>query len=51
MAENDLLAFKIHIAVLDIPNCTRSTTTIHKEIDNDPVAVFAEITAAGWLLE
>lgn len=50
MAENDLLAFKIHIAVLDIPNCTRSTTAIHKKIDNDPVAVFAEITAAGWLL-
>lgn len=51
MTENDLLAFKIHIAVLDIPNCTRSTTAIHKEIDNDPVAVFAEITVARWLLE
>lgn len=51
MAENDLLAFKIHIAVLDIPNCTRPTTAIHKEIDNDPVAVLAEITTAGWLLE
>ena len=51
MAENDLLAFKIHIAVLDIPNCTRSATAIHKEIDNDPVAVLAEITTAGWLLE
>ena len=51
MAENDLLAFKIHIAVLDIPNCTRSTTAIHKKIDNDPIPIFAEITAAGWLLE
>ena len=51
MTENDLLAFKIHIAVLDIPNCTRSTTAIHKEIDNDPVAIFAEITVARWLLE
>ena len=51
MTKNDLLAFKIHIAVLDIPNCTRSTTAIHKEIDNDPVAIFAEITVARWLLE
>ena len=51
MAENDLLAFKIHIAVLDISNCTRSTTAIHKEVDNDPVTVFAEITVARWLLE
>ena len=51
MAENDLLAFKIHIAVLDISNCTRSTTAIHKEIDNDPVAIFAEITACRRLFQ
>ena len=43
MAENDLLAFKIHIAVLDIPTGTRSTTAIHKKIDDhvgfDPIRI------------
>lgn len=51
MTENDLLAFKIHIAVLNVSDCARSTTAIHKEVYNDPVTVFAEITATGWLLE
>ena len=44
MTQQDLSGVQVHIPVLNITDSRRTAATVHKEIDDDPISIFAERT-------
>ena len=51
VAEHDLPCVQINVPVLDVADGSRSTTAVHQEIDDNPTAIFTEITVLFRLLQ
>ena len=48
VAIHHLPTIQVHIPVLDVPKGRRTAAGVQKIIDNDPVAIFAELTVFPW---
>ena len=42
---------KVYILDLNVSHCGSPTTTVEKEVYDDPVAVLTEVTVGFWLLQ
>ena len=51
VSENDLFSGKVYILDLDVSHRGSPTTAVEKKVDDDPVAVLAEVTVGFWLLQ
>ena len=49
--EYDPTVGKINISILDVADGGGTAARVQKEVDNDPVAVFAEIAVCFWLFQ
>ena len=51
MSENDLFSSKVYVLDLDVSHSGSPTTAVEKKVDDDPVAILAEVTVGFRLLQ
>lgn len=51
VSEDDLSCSQIDISVLNVADSGSTAATVEKEVDDRPVAVFAEVTVCFWFSE
>ena len=49
--KNDLLSAQVYILILNVAYCSSPTATIQQEIDDNPIAILAELTIGFRLLQ